>query len=293
MPWCYTLGYNPRRWDGTITSVAWDQNAANGSTRELSIARVSKKSAGSDSSSSLHAHTPTPPLRNHSHSQLNQVYTSSTSSSSSTSLHNPHPNHGGDMPGSRRSSFPNNGLPRKWKLDEARRVLRDYEYSSVSRDREPSTWRTRYECDRQKATSASTSGDVAKEAPTSSNNPASSSKSSSDGDLTTNTVCRGHARVKAGTELSTTTINSITSPFGSGSGSRSRSGGTRRGAVLGMAAATLIIPEGGFGLGGPGEGNSSAEATPRPKSLRPICRLFPSTFAYLFSFCVVTIYPSS
>ncbi|KAK7437274.1 hypothetical protein VKT23_018719 [Stygiomarasmius scandens] len=44
---------------------------APGSTRELSIARVSKRGARSDSSSSPHAHTPTPPPRNHSHSQLN------------------------------------------------------------------------------------------------------------------------------------------------------------------------------------------------------------------------------
>ncbi|KAK7458674.1 hypothetical protein VKT23_009673 [Stygiomarasmius scandens] len=84
---------------------------ASGSTRELSVARVSKRSIGNDSSSSPHAHTPTPPPRNHSHSQLNQVYTASTSSSCSTSLHNPHPNHGGDMPSSRRPSFPSNGLP--------------------------------------------------------------------------------------------------------------------------------------------------------------------------------------
>ncbi|KAK7458675.1 hypothetical protein VKT23_009674 [Stygiomarasmius scandens] len=46
-----------------------------------------------------------------------------------------------------------------------------------------------------------------------------------------------------------------------------------------MAPATLVIPEGGFELSRPGngagEGNSSAEATPRPKALVPSTISFP------------------
>ncbi|KAK7447695.1 hypothetical protein VKT23_013951 [Stygiomarasmius scandens] len=83
----------------------------------------------------------------------------------------------------------------------------------------------------------------------------------------TSTEYKPHTLVDVATLMGAPLPPLPASGSGSGSGSRSRIGGVRRGAALGMAPATLII--GGFGLGGPGEGNNSAEATPRPKALVP------------------------